>query len=136
MLDMFIPITPVAKGRPRFLGKGKVYTPQETLVAERSIKILVKNEMSKQQIALTEDMVCLKMIFYYALPRKLSERDRLLADMDMLYKATRPDIDNLAKLVCDALNGILYKDDNQVVKLICEKKYHTTDGIRLKALKI
>ena len=33
----------------------------------------------------------------------------------------RPDIDNLAKFVLDSLNGIAYKDDCQVVKLVVYK---------------
>jgi Holliday junction resolvase RusA-like endonuclease len=35
----------------------------------------------------------------------------------------RPDIDNLAKLVLDAVNSILYVDDKQVVSLQAEKMY-------------
>lgn len=36
-------------------------------------------------------------------------------------KATRPDLDNLAKSTLDALNELIYKDDGQVVKLAIEK---------------
>lgn len=36
-------------------------------------------------------------------------------------KATKPDCDNLAKSVLDSLNGLLYRDDGQVVKLVVEK---------------
>ena len=38
----------------------------------------------------------------------------------MLY-LNSPDIDNLAKFVLDSLNGIAYKDDCQVVKLVVYK---------------
>jgi Holliday junction resolvase RusA-like endonuclease len=33
------------------------------------------------------------------------------------WKATKPDCDNLAKSTLDALNGLLFKDDSQVVEL-------------------
>lgn len=36
-------------------------------------------------------------------------------------KATRPDCDNLAKCAADALNGLLYVDDGQIVRLHVEK---------------
>lgn len=44
------------------------------------------------------------------------------------------DWDNLAKLVCDALNGIAYKDDVQITKCVCfkilpDKKKHTSDPL-------
>ena len=32
----------------------------------------------------------------------------------------KPDIDNVLKAVLDALNGVAYKDDSQVVKATCE----------------
>lgn len=37
----------------------------------------------------------------------------------------RPDLDNLAKLVGDALNGLAYRDDSQIVGLTVEKHYTT-----------
>lgn len=33
------------------------------------------------------------------------------------------DIDNIAKVVCDALNGVAYKDDKQIVSLKLAKRY-------------
>ena len=35
--------------------------------------------------------------------------------------ATGPDIDNLAKFVLDAMNGIVHEDDRQVVELLASK---------------
>jgi len=37
------------------------------------------------------------------------------------WKVARPDIDNLVKSVLDACNGIVYRDDAQVVVLVAEK---------------
>lgn len=36
------------------------------------------------------------------------------------------DLDNLAKFVLDALNGIAYDDDSQVATLTCAKAYTTS----------
>lgn len=36
---------------------------------------------------------------------------------------TKPDIDNVIKVICDALNGIAYKDDTQIIKVTAEKFY-------------
>lgn len=43
------------------------------------------------------------------------------------YKSTKPDCDNLAKSTLDALNGLLFKDDGQVVTLIVEKWHAAAD---------
>lgn len=37
------------------------------------------------------------------------------------HKATKPDLDNLVKLVLDACNGIAYVDDGQVVDVRARK---------------
>ncbi len=37
------------------------------------------------------------------------------------YCPIAPDIDNLAKFVLDALNGLVYHDDRQVVKLVVDQ---------------
>ncbi len=40
-----------------------------------------------------------------------------------LYHTKRPDIDNLAKAVKDALKGIVYADDSQIVEAHLYKQY-------------
>jgi Holliday junction resolvase RusA-like endonuclease len=40
-----------------------------------------------------------------------------------IYTPGRPDIDNVAKAVLDAFNGIVYKDDAQVYELTVKKIY-------------
>jgi Holliday junction resolvase RusA-like endonuclease len=42
-----------------------------------------------------------------------------------LYHTSKPDADNLSKLVKDALNGVFWKDDSQVCKLFVTKAYGT-----------
>lgn len=41
------------------------------------------------------------------------------------YCKSRPDIDNYIKFVMDCLNGIIYKDDSQVVHVEATKIYST-----------
>lgn len=41
----------------------------------------------------------------------------------MYLRCKKPDIDNIAKVILDALNGIAYRDDTQVVSLSCQKQY-------------
>jgi len=40
-----------------------------------------------------------------------------------LYHTSKPDADNLAKFVCDALNGIYWRDDAQISIVWVEKRY-------------
>ena len=41
----------------------------------------------------------------------------------------KPDIDNVVKIVLDALNKIAFKDDNQITKLYVEKIYGLEEKI-------
>jgi Holliday junction resolvase RusA-like endonuclease len=40
-----------------------------------------------------------------------------------LFHQTKPDVDNLAKIILDAMNGIVYHDDKQIVCLTVRKRY-------------
>ena len=47
------------------------------------------------------------------------------------WKPTRPDIDNIAKNVLDALNGIAWRDDAQVAVLHTSKAYGDQPGLEI-----
>lgn len=44
---------------------------------------------------------------------------------------SKPDVDNLAKMVGDALNGVLWKDDAQIVKCTVLKLWGEQPGLRV-----
>ena len=41
----------------------------------------------------------------------------------MIYATKKPDWDNIAKVICDALNGIAWVDDSQIVSGTVAKYY-------------
>jgi Holliday junction resolvase RusA-like endonuclease len=120
MIELIIKGVPVAKGRPR-LSKWGAYTPEATKMAERNLQaqaILFKRP-EKPCVA----PVCVEIEFYIAIPMSDSKRvrERKLSGQEL--PAKKPDIDNLAKLVLDALNGVYWQDDNQIVQLSLSKQY-------------
>ena len=48
------------------------------------------------------------------------------------YPSVRPDLDKLARAVLDALTGLAYRDDGQVVSLAVTKSYGTAPGATIK----
>ena len=58
-----------------------------------------------------------------------------LAESGALRPITKPDADNFAKVI-DALNGIVWPDDNQVVELTVEKFYSTRPRLEMNAEEI
>ena len=121
MLDLFMKVKPHPKGRPRF-ANGRIFTPRETLEAEREINRLVVEHMDANGLKISELPICLEIIFYFGSGRMKDE---------FAYHPKRPDLDNCVKTVCDALNGIVYYDDGQVARIVCEKRYAQEQGIQL-----
>lgn len=117
-IRIFIPVEPVAKGRPKFTKQGFCYTPKKTSHYEKQIKYHLEasgygfKEMYDKPIHL-------KLDFFIARPKSVKRE----------FPCTRPDIDNYAKAVLDAMNGIVFKDDGQIVSLLLTKSYHEKPGI-------
>lgn len=61
-----------------------------------------------------------------------SKRARMLNGDILPLK--KPDIDNVVKVICDALNGVAYHDDSQVIFVACAKRYSATEGLEITLL--
>lgn len=56
-------------------------------------------------------------------PKSMSRKRQYQALMGEVRPTTKPDLDNLLKSVKDALNGVAYVDDSQIVTITAEKAY-------------
>ena len=59
----------------------------------------------------------------YQIPKSFSKKRTATALDGLIRPQVKPDIDNVVKVVCDALNKIAYKDDTQVVEIAACKLY-------------
>lgn len=60
---------------------------------------------------------------YYALPESKSKAWKAAALAGEYVPVRKPDLDNIAKLILDALNGAAYADDSHVGRLVLSKRY-------------
>lgn len=109
---------PRGKGRPRF-GNGRTYTDKQTLEYERLIATRAAEAMP---CAAVETPVSVRIVVYKGIPASWSKTRRQRAMMGGEIPG-KPDLDNVAKAVLDALNGVAYVDDVQVVKLAVSKNF-------------
>jgi Holliday junction resolvase RusA-like endonuclease len=109
---------PRGKGRPRF-GNGRTYTDKQTLEYERLIATRASEAMPCPAV---ETSVIVRIVVYKGIPVSWSKGRRQRAMMGGEIPG-KPDLDNVAKAVLDALNGVAYVDDVQVVKLMVSKHY-------------
>ena len=111
---------PVGKGRPRFTRSGHAYTPARTRAAERQIAIAARSRMAGKPPASIPLRVSVTAVF--PIPKSWPKAKREAAEAGTLAPTVKPDVDNIAKLV-DALNGIVFEDDRQIVELSVLKAY-------------
>ena len=115
-----VPVTPVAKARPRVGKHGNVYTPKKTQEFENTVRFFASKTIKRP----LDGAVKLTVRFYFPRPKKLYWKNK---DMPPVLHDKRPDISNLIKSVEDALNGIAYRDDAQIAVVHAEKWYHSGD---------
>lgn len=60
---------------------------------------------------------------FFDIPKSFSKKRIEEALEGCISPLKKPDADNIAKIICDALNGVAYKDDTQVVELRVRKIY-------------
>ena len=113
-----IPGDPIGKERPRVV-KGHAYTPAKTKAYEDKVRWCFKQAHGK----LIEGPVAVAITAYHAIPRKASKAVREAMESGARLPLKKPDADNIAKAICDALNGIAYKDDSQIVALLVFKRF-------------
>lgn len=134
VLAAWLPIPPTAKGRPRFArATGRAYTPAATQAAERTLQ----GELSAAtRLGLSAQHhewpmagpLELELGFTLGIPASWSKRKAQGARDGVVRHTSRPDVDNLGKLVMDAANGVLWHDDSQLVRVTLAKWYGPTPG--------
>lgn len=67
----------------------------------------------------------------YAIPNSAGKKKRAEMLTGKIYPTKKPDADNIAKVVLDALNGIAYPDDKQIVCCSCTKIYGEEPGVKV-----
>lgn len=111
-VTFFLDGQPQGKQRSRSTKSGRHYTPKTTVDYERWIREAYINQTDGLNYEPLETPVVLSIIAYREIPKATSEKKR----KSMVYCTTKPDWDNIGKVVSDALNGIAWKDDSQIVQ--------------------
>lgn len=119
MIQFEIPGKVQAKQRHRMTRSGHSYTPKETVEYENWIKLCFQQSECK----MLDGQLSATVMAFFDVPKSTSKKNMALMLKGELLPIKRPDCDNIAKSVLDALNGLAYKDDSQIVKLTVIKEY-------------
>lgn len=112
-------VEPIGKARPRHrkLGDGRIidYLPEPTLTAQGLIQNHIRQIVMQKGKFEDGTPIRLAAVFYRRRPKSTPKRK--------IYPTTKPDIDNMYKLLSDALNKFVYRDDSQVTTLMLKKRF-------------
>lgn len=130
MINFSIPGQPQGKGRARIGrvgGFARMYTPEKTaayegLVAHAAHVAMAGRELMQGPASVRLELAC-------QIPTSWSKKRQAAAIDGVIVPISKPDADNVVKAVFDGLNGVVWRDDAQVVSLSVRKRYAETPRV-------
>lgn len=136
ILSFEIPGVPVAQGRPRFSTRGgfmKAYDPEKSRRYKQHVQNVAKKYAPEEPLSGPLEV---RLVFYRPMLKSFSKKREQEARDGLYRPTTRPDIDNHIKSVLDGLNGLVFKDDAQIITLIAEKYYSDEPRVYVEILEM
>jgi Holliday junction resolvase RusA-like endonuclease len=125
---------PKGKGRPRFSRKGGfAYTPQPTRNYEAALRYAGQIKMA--DAAPIEGALKVEVLAAFPVPQSWSKIKQARAYAGTLRPTGRPDLDNVLKML-DGLNGVVWRDDAQIVDARIVKRYSDRPRLRIEVEQI
>lgn len=135
IIDIVLPGEPVGKGRPRFNSQSKrTYTPQKTMSYESMVKGYAYEAMGGREPITGPVSVIIEAYFTVPQSKSMKAADRRLAEAERLPVIKKPDGDNIAKIILDPMNAIVFRDDSQAWSINVVKMYSPSPRVRVRVL--
>lgn len=102
-------------------------TPEKTvayegLVAHAGYQAMQGRALMQGAVNVVLDIRC-------QVPASWSKKKQAQALAGSIRPTTKPDVDNVEKAIFDGLNGVVWKDDAQVVDVVKRKRYAEVPGV-------
>jgi Holliday junction resolvase RusA-like endonuclease len=121
---------PKGKGRPRFVRRtGHAFTPQKTASYEACLRHEASLAMGDRPPL--DGALRVQVNAYFGMPQSWGAKKRAAAIAGTIRPTKRPDWENVAKML-DAFNGVVWRDDAQVVSGLIEKHYSDRPRLQVK----
>lgn len=137
MMSMTFKLTiagkPFGKQRPKATIRGKhagVYTPKETIEYENLVVAMFRQTYPYAKPI--EGEVRATIVAFYPIPSSASKKKKQAMKEHQIKPMVKPDIDNVCKIICDALNGVAYTDDSHITAVSIAKYYSETPRVEVK----
>lgn len=116
-------IEPTPQLRPRVSSRGgyvRVYDPPKVKNFKNLLRSLADDQYARPPLI---GPLSVSLTFYRPVQKSISKTERKRRLSNQSKPVVKPDTDNYIKSTLDALNGVLWHDDSQIVKITGEKRY-------------
>lgn len=122
-----------AKQSFKIAKNGIKYTPRDIVEYANLVKLCFMTAYPQWQAwTLKNKPLTVVIDVYRAMPQSFSKKAQEKALAGEIRPTTKPDCDNLAKNINDALNGIAYPDDSQIVSLTVNKFFDYFERVEVR----
>ncbi|NNV08118.1 RusA family crossover junction endodeoxyribonuclease [Geobacillus sp. MMMUD3] len=126
MIKLIVYGEPVAQGRPRATtvnGRVRMYDPKKSRDFKHYLKLAASKHRPEQLI---EGPISLEVKVYKPTLKSFSKKKKVAAEAGQIRPISKPDVSNYLKLIEDALTGVIWKDDSQIIDCSISKYYSET----------
>ena len=117
----------------RYTRFGHKYTPRDVKQYARDIQYSFYAKYPKWLPSMFfEKPLRAEIEVYIKMPQSFSKTKKQRAIAGEIRPLIKPDVDNCTKNIFDALNGIVYPDDKQIVELSVKKFYSETEYVKVR----
>ena len=124
-----------AKQSVKFANVGgftKKYTPSDVKEYANWVRICFMESHPKHLPSVFyEQQLNVVINAFFSIPKSFSKIKRQQALEGFIRPTIKPDCDNIAKNINDALNGIVYPDDKQIIRLEVNKYYGEVEKVEV-----
>ena len=106
-------------------------TPEKTVGYEGLVAAAASNAMRAEAGPLFTGPLEAVLEMRIPIPASWSKAHKAAALAGTELPTSKPDIDNVAKAILDACNGVVFRDDAQVVMLVATKAFSDEPGVRV-----
>ncbi len=121
-----------AKQSVKFGRNGIKYTPKDMIEYANLVRMSFINAYPDWHVCNFEDKpLKVEIDVCMPIPKSYSKKKTEQALKNEIRPTVKPDCDNIAKNINDALNGIAYPDDKQIVSLTVNKYYSLSEYVEV-----
>jgi Holliday junction resolvase RusA-like endonuclease len=134
LLAFVVPGMPVGKGRAKIVkigGFSRMATPKKTAAYEGLVAHAAQAAMGAFTAPFEGALGC-ELDIDCPVPESWSQKKRRMALAGEIFPTTKPDKDNVIKAIYDGCNGVVWRDDVQVVDGVQRKRYSLTPRVRVR----